>query len=162
MRPPYDPERSIGSLTKEISKLLTRNFDARVRDFGLTHTQWQALATLSREQGLKQVQLAELLQIQPISLARLIDRMEAAGWVERRADPADRRALRLFLTPQVDPVLEQMRTAALALREDALAGFAEPEREQLFALLQRMRNNLLDAEARDHAPAPLAAGGDVR
>lgn len=153
----YDPERSIAALTKDISKLLTRDFDARVREFGLTHAQWQALAVLAYREGIKQVQLAELLQIQPISLARLIDRMESAGWVERRPDPQDRRAVRLHLTPRVQPILEQMKTAAFVAREDALAGFDEHEREQLFSMLQRIRNNLWRADADDGAPSKSSA-----
>jgi DNA-binding MarR family transcriptional regulator len=163
MPTPYDPERSIGALAKDISKLLTRNFDTRVREFGLTHAQWQALAALARCEGIKQVQLADLLQIQPISLARLIDRMETAGWVERRPDPNDRRAVLLYLTPRVQPILEQMKTAALAAREDALADFDARERDQLVAMLHRLRSNLWRAEsAADGTPARSGAGRSLR
>jgi len=158
----FDPERSVFVLVRDISKLLTRNFDARVREFGLTHAQWQALAALARCEGIKQVQLAELLQIQPISLARLIDRMEAAAWVERRPDPKDRRAVRLYLTPRVQPILEQMKTAALAAREDAFTDFGESEREQIYETLQRLRDNLARAESGDGASAGRAAGSSRR
>ena len=93
-------DRSVSRLVTEVARLFSRDFSARVRDYGLTHTQWQALATLSVQEGIKQAELANLLQVQPISLGRLIDRMEAAGWVERRAAPNDRRAIQLYLTPR--------------------------------------------------------------
>lgn len=137
-----DPNRSIGSLIGELSRLFARNFNARVRTHGLTQTQWQALAMLSRREGLRQAELAELLNVQPISLARLIDRMENAGWVERRPDPNDRRAIQLYLRPKVDPIIDEMFAVSMATRAAALSGFTDAEQELLLELLPRMMNNL--------------------
>ena len=92
------PYQGVGALLVEVGRLLRRNFNRRAQELGLTQAQWQALAHLSRKQGINQACLADLLEVQPITLARLIDRLAAAGWVERRPDPADRRAQRLYLT----------------------------------------------------------------
>ena len=153
MRPSYDPERSIGMLLKDISRLFTRSFDARVRAYGLSQTQWQALAALSHREGIKQTALANLLQVQPISLGRLIDRMEAAGWVERRPAPNDRRAIQLYLTPKAEPMLDKMADEASLTREAALADFDANEREQLFRMLRRVKANLAADELLAMAPA---------
>ena len=92
--------------------------------------------------GIKQAELASLLQVQPISLGRLIDRMEAAGWVERRPAPNDRRAIQLYLTPRSGPILDEMTAAAALTREAALSGFDADEREQFFRMLERVKANL--------------------
>jgi DNA-binding MarR family transcriptional regulator len=144
MRNPIDPNRSISALVSELSRLFARGFNARVRHHGLTQTQWQALAVLARREGLRQAELAEWLNVQPISLARLIDRLESAGWVERRPDPTDRRAIQLYLTPKAEPILDEMNEAAAANRELAFAHFSVGEREQLIELLNRMKTNLSD------------------
>jgi DNA-binding MarR family transcriptional regulator len=102
-------EPSVSRLVTEISRLFSRDFSARVRDYDLTHTQWQALAVLSRQEGINQAELANLLQVQPISLGRLIDRMEAAGWVAPPA-PNDRRAILLLTSGRAD--LDKMTAAA--------------------------------------------------
>jgi DNA-binding MarR family transcriptional regulator len=103
-----DPKRSLGFLLTETARLIRRNFDRRVQPLGLTQTQWRAIAHLKHNEGIKQATLAEILEVQPITLARLIDRMERDGWVERRPDPNDRRAVQLFLTDKVEPVVAQM------------------------------------------------------
>ena len=81
--------------------------DRRLQSLGLTQAQWRAIVHLSRSEGMTQATLAESLEIQPITLTRLIDRMESAGWVERRTHPLDRRAVQLYLTPQSQPILER-------------------------------------------------------
>ena len=148
MRAPPDPKPSIGALIGESYRQLNRNFNARVRDHGLTQTQWQALAMLARREGLKQAELAELLQVAPISLARLMDRMEAAGWIERRPDPRDRRALQLYLTTKVDPILDEMYEAAAQTREQAMIDMNETERAQLLSLMTRLATNLRGTECK--------------
>ncbi len=154
MRAPPDPKPSIGALIGESYRQLNRNFNARVRDHGLTQTQWQALAALARREGIKQAELAEMLQVAPISLARLMDRMEAAGWIERRPDPRDRRALQLYLTAKVDPILDEMYEASAQTREQAMADMNETERAQLLSLLTRLATNLRGTECK---PADLGA-----
>lgn len=141
-----DPERSVGFLISDVSRLLRRNFNRRVQALGLTQTQWRAIAHLSRNEGINQAALAEALDVQPISLARLIDRMEAAAWVERRSDPQDRRATRLFLTSKSQPILDEMWELAAQTIEDALNGLSADERRQVVAGLRRIKQNLTAAE----------------
>jgi DNA-binding MarR family transcriptional regulator len=158
----HDPERSFAALVTDIARLLRRNFNRRVRDFGMTQTQWQAIAYLRRWGGINQAALAELMEIQPISLARLVDRLEAAGWVERQPDPADRRAVKLRLTDKAAPILEEMRSASTAFHDEALAGLSTTERERVLGVLSRVKGNLLAVEtcattaAKPHPPAKSA------
>jgi MarR family transcriptional regulator, transcriptional regulator for hemolysin len=140
------PDRSVGFLISDVSRLLRRNFNRRVQSLGLTQTQWRAIAILSRDPGMTQVALAETLEIQPITLTRLIDRMEAAGWVERRSHPADRRAMQLYLTAKSEPVLEEMYARAAETIAEAFAGMTAAAEKQLLTSLQRMKQNLASAE----------------
>lgn len=144
--PAFDPERNIASLIGEISHLQRRNFNRRARDFGLTQPQWRAITILRRAEGINQATMADILDLQPISLARLIDRMAAAGWVERRPDPGDRRAVQLFLTPKAEPFLAEMREAAQEIYEQATAGLSEQDRELLLRCLGVIKSNLMQAE----------------
>lgn len=165
---PYDPERSIGALIADLSRLVRRTFNRNLRDSELTQSQWQAIAYLRRWEGINQAALAELMEIQPITLARLIDRMAAAGWVERRPDPHDRRAVQLFLTEKAQPILANMRAAGTLFQEQALAGISAEERQQLFDLLGRIKTNLsgpldiLQPASAQKAPASKSAGATHR
>src|SRR5258706_2546827 len=94
----FDPNRSLGALVGDVARLLRKRFDQRAKDLGLTPAQYYLLAKLSRDEGINQVGLADLLEIEPITLARLVDRMEAGGLIERRADPAELRPRPLCLT----------------------------------------------------------------
>ena len=94
MLTPDELKRSFGFLLHDVSRLLRTSFDRHARTIGLTRAQWRVLAHLSRNEGIKQVGLADILEIQPITLARLLDRLGADGWVERRPDPSDRRVKR--------------------------------------------------------------------
>ena len=153
--PNQDAIRNVASLIGDLSRLLRRNFNRHIRVSGLTQPQWQVIALLRKWEGINQAALAELMDIQPISLARLIDRMEIAGWVERKPDPNDRRAVQLFLTDKAEPVLLDMRHAASIFEEEALAGITIAEREQLFAALDKIKTNLLAAEScSDRATTP--------
>lgn len=125
-----------------VAQLMRRNFDRRARGHGLSTSNWLVLWQLNREQGLKQADLAERMNLAPITLARHLDKLERDGLVERRHDARDRRCFRLYLTPQAEPVLGLMRQLAEATRGDALAGFSEQEVLQLQTLLGRMRANL--------------------
>lgn len=126
----------------DTSRLLRRSFDGRARDIGVTRAQWQVLTTLLRHEGVNQGGLAELLDVEPITVCRMVDRLQEAGLVERRADPADRRSWRLFLTPRAHDLLDQLRPLANAMIEEALTGIDEGERDLLRNLLDRIRNNL--------------------
>lgn len=145
-----DPDQSMGFLVSDVARLLRRNFNRRAQELGLSQAQWQALAYLSRQEGVNQVTLAESLEIQPITLVRLIDRLQEAGLVAREPDPEDRRAVRLYLTPAAVPLLARMWSLAAETREEAMAELSEESREMLIETLRRMKQNLVDAE---HRPA---------
>lgn len=137
---------SIGFLLGDVSRLLRRDFDRRVRGLSLTQAQWRAIAHLVREEGIKQAVLADRLDIAPITLGRLIDRLEAAGWVTRAPDPCDRRASLLYLTPKAEPILKEMRAHAKEALEDAMASVALPAQREFRKVLERMKENLSGAE----------------
>lgn len=148
----YDLNRSFGFVLYETARLLAKRFDQRAKSLGLTRAQTQLLAYLVSREGINQAGLAELLEIEPISLARLIDRMEQAGWVERRPDPHDRRAWLLFVTEKVKPVFAQMVEVGQEVRAEALAGLSAAERDQILDLLLRVRRNLSDKGAESARP----------
>lgn len=138
---------TIGFLLNDAARLMRKDFERRTRSLGLTRAQWQALFHLARNEGCNQATLADLLEVEPITLARLVDRLEAGGLVERRADPGDRRARLLFLGQRAHPLLEQLRALGAETREIALAGIDEDERNLLMTLLTKMRANLSGREA---------------
>ena len=109
---------------------------------GVTRPQWRVLALLKRFDGSTQVTVADMLDVEPITLGRMVDRLQDAGLVERRADPADRRSWRLHLTPEGEQKIEALRPTALALFDDALAGLDGVQRLELEAMLNIVRANL--------------------
>ena len=131
-----------GFLLSDTSRLLRRRFDERARAFGATRTQWKALLGISRREGINQGALAELLEVEPITLCRLVDRMEESGLVERRRNPGDRRAWQLFLTDKAGPILSQMRIVADELTAQALDGLSADDVAAVSAALERIRDNL--------------------
>jgi MarR family transcriptional regulator for hemolysin len=138
---------TIGFLLNDAARLMRKDFERRTRSLGLTRAQWQALFHLARNEGCNQATLADLLEVEPITLARLVDRLELGGLVERRSDPGDRRARLLFLGARAHPLLEQLRALGAETREVALAGIDEDERTLLMTLLTKMRANLSGREA---------------
>lgn len=138
----HDFERAFGFVLHEAARLLSKRFDQKARAIGLTRAQCSVLFRLSMQEGLNQARLAELMEMEPISLARLVDRMEQAGWIERRADPADRRARRLYMTAKAKPVFERMIAVGLETRGEALAGISQADRDRMIDLLIRVRRNL--------------------
>jgi MarR family transcriptional regulator for hemolysin len=110
----------------------------------MTRAQWAVLSRLDRNQGLKQAELAEMLDLAPISLTRLVDRLCKSGLVERRADPGDRRAKRLFLTPKARPVIDRLSQVGERLMSDALAGTSDATLAASMEHLESVRNNLRD------------------
>lgn len=133
---------TIGFLLNDSARLFRRAFNARTKDSGITALQWRLLSYLKRYEGVRQGPLAELIEVEPITLSRMVDRLAEAGLVERRADPTDRRAWRLYLTPRAADLLGEMREVAEALNEEAAEGLSAAEREQLAALVERVRANL--------------------
>jgi DNA-binding MarR family transcriptional regulator len=141
-----DADRSVGFLISDLARLLRRSFDRRVQALGLTQAQWRAILNLSRAEGMTQSALAEALEVQPITLARLVDRMEAAGWVERRNHPLDRRAVQLYLTAKSEPLLTEMQRRARGLLDEATAGLSASDARAFVATLQHIKRNLSAAE----------------
>lgn len=129
-------------LIHDIARLSKKNFDRRVRDMGLTRSQWLAVGMLRRNPGIKQAELAEKLDVEPITVARTVDRLEKAGWIERRPDASDRRVNRLYLTDKVKDVVGRMRALALEARREATAGLTKQEHEQLVQILTKLKKNL--------------------
>ncbi len=138
----HDFERAFGFVLHETARLLSKRFDQKARAIGLTRAQCSVLFRLSMQEGMNQARLAELMEMEPISLARLVDRMEQAGWIERRADPADKRARRLYMTAKAKPVYERMIAVGLETRGEALAGISQADRDRIVDLLIRVRRNL--------------------
>ena len=145
------PERSIGFLIADVARLLTRNFDRKAQKFNLSRAQWQVLAWLKRNQGISQTGLADMLEMSPMTLMRHVDKLEAAGLVERRAHPADRRIYQLYLGHQGHPMLDRLWELGSQTRAEALGGVPRAEEEVLLRALSRMRQNLIAAESRSSA-----------
>src|SRR5260221_9204897 len=153
------PDRTLGLVLHDVARMMRKRFEQRARaeQLPLTRAQWSVLAHLSRNEGINQAALAQLLEIEPITLVRLLDRLQAGGLVERRADPEDRRARVLFLTPAAHPMLERIRALAAKVRAEALDGLSETARDQLLATLLPLKSNLSnrlsEAEALVHVEA---------
>lgn len=137
----------LGYRMADNSRLLRRLFDARVRDLGLTAVQARLLLALDRNPRCNQGFYAERLEVEPITLTRIVDRMESAGWIERKADPDDRRARILHLTGKARSIVAQVEAIVDRLVDEMVAGLTRPEQEQLGELLDRIGANL--ATARD-------------
>ncbi len=135
-------DQSIAYLLSDSARMLRREFDARVRELGMTGPQARLLLNLAVSEGENQGFYADRLDVEPISLTRMIDRMEESGLLERRRDPADRRAWRVHLTARAREVIEQVRSHADPLREMLLAGLDPNQRSALASYLEVVRANL--------------------
>jgi len=138
--------QNLGFILKDVARRYVHRFEERARALALTLAQCKALLYLTRNEGISQKRLAELTDIDPMSLVRILDRMEADGWVERRADPEDRRARALHVTERAKPIVDQMLQVGADVRAEALKGLTDDERAVLFALLERVHGNLLALE----------------
>ncbi|MGO4504003.1 MULTISPECIES: MarR family winged helix-turn-helix transcriptional regulator [unclassified Dyella] len=142
---------SFGYLLNDVTLLFRKHFDRRAVKFGLTRAQWRATKMLYHREGLRQTELAESLEMEPIAVGRVIDRLQAAGFVERRPDPKDRRAWRLYVTDQARGVIADMELIAKGVRKDATQGISVPELEQALGVLNRIKENL---QALDNGASP--------
>jgi MarR family transcriptional regulator for hemolysin len=139
--------REILFAISDVGRLLRTYADQKARRFGQTRAQWAVLLRLERREGLKQSDLAEDLDIQPITLTRLVDRLCDNGLIERRADPNDRRAKRLYLTPAARPLLDRISNEVEELAERVLAGLDPVAVESVLTQLGLARENLRQAIA---------------
>jgi MarR family transcriptional regulator for hemolysin len=125
----------------ETAHALRKAFDRRAVGLGVTRAQWKVLFRLERQSGLRQIELADMLDIEPITLSRIVDRLEEAGHVERVADPADRRAWRLHVTAKAQPLIEKLRRVADEMIAEAFAGIEPRDIEITRKVLARAREN---------------------
>lgn len=131
----------------ETSLAIRRAFDRRAARLGVTGAQWKVLLRLSRTPGLRQVELADMMDVEPITLSRIVDRLEQSGLVERCPDPADRRVWRLRLTAKAQPLVEELRAIGDDMLEQAFEGLSEALKTQLSQTLATVRANLAAAES---------------
>ncbi len=151
-------QREIAFTIMDVARLLKTHADQRARQYGMTRAQWAVLFRLDRSEGLKQSELAELLDLQPITLTRLLDRLADNGLIERRADPNDRRANRLFLTPAARPLLERLSALSTDMMASVLDGLDAKSLERLLRDLGLVKENLRAAIQRNPTQQQAVAG----
>src|SRR5580698_5026140 len=142
---PRSLNREFAFMINDVARMLKTYADYKGAQFGVTRAQWAVLVRLDLFEGLKQSELAEMLDLQPITLTRLLDRLCENGLIERRADPNDRRAKRLFLTPAARPLLEQLGALGEEMMATALAGVDRNTVERMVAQLATVKENLRHA-----------------
>src|SRR5690348_8770632 len=140
-------ERDLLIVLHDVARLLRTRFDQRARARGMTRAQWVILARLSRQPGMSQNELAGICEVEPITIGRLVDRLEARGLVERRPDPTDRRVNRLHLLPAAQPILEEITSYRDVLLDDIVDGLGEPARNALLDALLHMKTKLTAEDA---------------
>ncbi len=142
MSPLRSLNREFAFILNDVARLLRTFADHKAAQFGMTRAQWAVLVRLDRCQGLKQSKLAEMLDLQPITLTRLLDKLSDSGLIERRSDPTDRRAKRLFLTPKAKPQLSRLAALGEETMASALAGVEPQSVEQMVTQLAVVKENL--------------------
>ena len=154
--------RAFGFLVHDVSRLIKRGFERRARQMGLPITRQQAAVVLNiaGNEGVSQAEVAAWLDIEPIALVRMLDKLHEEGLVERRAHPTDRRVRTLWLTPAAQAVIAQILAINKAIREEAFAGMAADTRETLIDILDRIKGNLALREGTETSPAAPTAGSD--
>jgi DNA-binding MarR family transcriptional regulator len=133
---------TLGFLLHDVARLLRKRFEQHARGSGLTRSQWQVLAYLAQNEGINQSGLAELLDVEPITLGRILDKLEALGLIERRPHETDRRVWLLGLTSTARPKLDQLRKLGELTRGEALEGVSEADSSRLLKTLQVLKENL--------------------
>ena len=159
MRRAANPRREILFELSDVARALRTYVDQRAREHGMTRAQWGVLARLERDEGMMQTEMAEALEIQPISLVRLVDRLCEQGLVERRPHPTDRRANCLYLSDKGRARLAQMVPLGREISGNVLAAFSESDVAELLSKLLSLKRNIRRAAARQHASA---ASSEVR
>lgn len=150
-------DRSLGFLISDAARLMRTVFDRRVRRLELTRAQWLVLARLHRRPGASQSELAEMMEVEKASAGRMVDRLERKGWVERRADPVDRRINRLYLTAEAEKISLRMRAVAEQMVDDALGDLSETQAEHLADLMVTVKARLLAMATSQEAPGNVRA-----
>ena len=156
--PSQPPKREFPFTIMDVARLLKTYADQRARQFGISRAQWAVLARIDRNEGLKQSELAEMLDLQPITLTRLLDRLADNELIERRADPHDRRANRLYLKPAAKPLLGRLGDLGADIMETALDGISSTSIERMLKELGAVKNNLRAAIAANTNQQQVANG----
>jgi DNA-binding MarR family transcriptional regulator len=141
-----DSLRSFGFLLRDVSRLYVRRFEQRAAALGLTLPQCRTLVYLALHEGLSQTRLGELTDVEPMTLVRILDRMESDGWLERCVDPADRRARFVYLKAKAKPLVDEIWTLADVTRHEAFLDIPKNQVGALIGLLDRVRSNLATLE----------------
>jgi DNA-binding MarR family transcriptional regulator len=152
---------TLGFILHDVARLLRKRFEQRARDLGLTRSQWQTLVYLNVNEGIHQGGLAEILEIEAITLVRILDKLEARGLIERRPHPTDRRIRSLFLCAAARPLIEELREVGNVTRAEALAGLSDEKRALLLEALTQMKTNLIEACQQPVVDGP-ATGAELK
>jgi MarR family transcriptional regulator, transcriptional regulator for hemolysin len=147
-----NPLRTFGFLLKDTSRRYVDRFEQRARSLGLTLPQCKVIVYLANNEGISQAQLAELTDLEPMTLVRTIDSLGSHGYLERRNDPADRRARRLYLLPKGKPLVDEVWRLADLTRREAFAGIPRKQADLMIESLERIQSNLASLE-----PLPMPA-----
>lgn len=153
-----DRQRNFGFLLKEVSRRYVLRFEVRARELSLNLHQAKTLVRLEKNEGTSQVRLAELVEVDAMTMVRIVDRMEADGLLERRPDPADRRARCLYLTARGKALLGEIWRLSDATRAEVLAGIGKAEREGFMDVLERIHDNLCKLEGKASGPQVSLSG----
>jgi len=137
-----DRLRNFGFLLKEVTRRYTNRFEVRAAEIPLNLAQAKALVRLEKNEGVSQARLAELAEVDAMTMVRILDRMEAEGLLERRPDPADRRARCLYLTAKARPILSEIWRLSDEIRAEMFAGVSKTERDQFMDVLERVYDNI--------------------
>jgi len=149
-----DRFKHVGYLLKDVSRRYVARFERHAEEVSLTLMQCKVLLHLSRSEGASQVRLCELTDIEPMMMVRILDRMEADKLLERRPDPADRRARRLYLTRKATPILDEIDRIMEVTRNEVFAGVSKADREAFLKVLEHVHQNVCALEA---ATAPVTS-----
>jgi MarR family transcriptional regulator for hemolysin len=149
--PKYPINREFGFILNDVARLLRTYADYKAAQFGITRAQWAVLVRLERSEGLNQTELADMLDLQPITLTRLLDKLSDSGLIERRPDPGDRRAKRLFLTPAARPLLKRLAELGEETMTSTLAGIERDGIEKMVSQLALVKENLRRLIQQRHA-----------
>ena len=139
-----DPDVNVGFLIHDVSRMMRAWFDERAQALGLTRAQWRVLVHLAGREGLNQSSLADILELDTVTLGSHIDRLERDGWLERRSDPTDRRAWCLYLTEASRPTLDKMEAVAVDTIDIAMKDISEDERARFMNVLMQIKSNLAE------------------
>jgi len=149
--PKYPINREFGFILNDVARLLRTYADYKAAQFGITRAQWAVLVRMERSEGLNQTELADMLDLQPITLTRLLDKLSDSSLIERRPDPGDRRAKRLFLTPAARPLLKRLAELGEETMTSTLAGIEHDGIEKMVSQLALVKENLRRLIQQRHA-----------